>query len=92
MESTFSTKSGSGNVWRSGLQKHLGAKRGSRAIKKLEKTGRCSINIPSPGKFKIKIGSYLAAASSTGASTEVSSAGKISDIDVDDDGTPTITF
>lgn len=63
----------------------------SKELKKPEKSGCQSNAIPSAGKIKIKNPVSSAASSTGGAFTEASSTHGILDVEVDDDGAPTIS-
>lgn len=74
-----------------GSRKRIALKRGSRALKRSEKTGRQEKANPTPERSKWKIAVLPAEVLTASASTEVSCTHEIPDFDVDDDGALTIS-
>lgn len=91
-ESTSLDKGGFGGVKCLGSRKQIGVKRGSRAIKKSEKTGLQCKAILFPGKIKMKIPASTAAVSTSAASTRVLFTLEVPSVVVDDDGALKILF
>lgn len=87
---TFPDKSDLGGVKRFRSPEKFNLRGGSKAIKKLKKTVRRSELVPSSGTNKSKIPGPLAAASTAGTSTGASSAQKILDFEVYEEGALTL--